>query len=116
MSVRLSASAKDAAVINEIADRAVREFFRIELNRLNRLNPMHVAMDITAAHLNGCRLDLRALLRGSVDDFVHDVAGIRRHLDRTTGKLQNCFEPRFRKGSTARRHAGTQPPLSNGDA
>ncbi len=51
-------------------------------------------MDITACHLNGTKLDLDRLLAFGDFDFVHDVFGIARHLDRTTGKLQNHFWPR----------------------
>lgn len=28
-------------------------------------------------------------------NFAHDVAGIRRRINRTTGKLENYFLPRF---------------------
>lgn len=51
-------------------------------------------MDITATHLNGTPLDLDRLLAFDDLNFVHDVFGIARHLDRSTGKLQNCFVPR----------------------
>jgi hypothetical protein len=51
-------------------------------------------MDIAACHLNGTPLDLDRLLGFGDFDFVHDVFGIARYLDRTTGRLQNCFLPR----------------------
>ena len=56
---------------------------------------MELSMDLVATHANGCRMDFEAL--AAADDFnlLHDVAGIRRHLDRTTGKLGDCFVPRF---------------------
>ncbi len=53
-----------------------------------------VTMDITAAHANGCPLDLIGLLEAAEGDFTHDVAGILRHLDRETGRLTACFTPR----------------------
>ena len=34
-------------------------------------------------------------------NFGHDVFGIYRHLDRTTGKLMNCFVPRFAQRQSA---------------
>ena len=52
-------------------------------------------MDITACHLNGCALDLKRLLKADNFNFAHDVYGIQRHIDRETGKLIDCFLPRF---------------------
>ncbi len=51
-------------------------------------------MDIDACHCNGNPLKLGSLLAADDFNFSHDVFGIRRHLDRTTGKLLNCFVPR----------------------
>ncbi len=39
-------------------------------------------------------LDLRKLLDAPEPHFAHDVFGIRRYLDRTTGKLRGFFNPR----------------------
>lgn len=54
-----------------------------------------ISMDVHAAHCNGCPLDLQALLDAPDSDFGHDVFGISRHIDRSTGKLLNCFVPRY---------------------
>lgn len=56
-----------------------------------------IEMDVTACHLNGNPLRLEDMLAGSASDLAHDVAGIRSHIDRDTGKLQNCFSPRYSK-------------------
>lgn len=56
---------------------------------------MDAVMDIEAAHCNGNPLDLSALLTADDFNFAHDVFGIRRHLDRETGKLMDCFSPRY---------------------
>lgn len=53
-----------------------------------------VNMDIAAAHLNGCPLNLDKLLNSQTGDFLHDVCGIQFHIDRETGKLEECFLPR----------------------
>lgn len=54
---------------------------------------LDASMDLTATHANGNPL---ADLLGADDaNFAHDIYGIRRHLDRTTGTLRNCFVPRF---------------------
>lgn len=55
------------------------------------------AMDITATHANGCKLRLDALLAAEPFDFAHDVFGIRNHLNRLTGQLEDGFTPRFAK-------------------
>lgn len=52
-------------------------------------------MDITATHKNGNPLKLNDLLKADEFNFWHDVIGIMNHIDRTTGKLTNCFVPRF---------------------
>lgn len=52
-------------------------------------------MDFTATHANGCPLKLQALLDADEFNFLHDAIGICRHLNRETGKLENCFLPRF---------------------
>ena len=56
---------------------------------------MDAMMDIEACHSNGCPLRLNELLATDDGNFGHDVFGIRRHLDRETGKLGGCFLPRF---------------------
>jgi hypothetical protein len=54
-------------------------------------------MDITACHLNGCPLKLEDLFKSDEENFLHDVCGISRHINRRTGKLLHCFLPRFSK-------------------
>lgn len=54
----------------------------------------HVSMDLTACHVSGNPLDLDKLAKFDAFDFIHDIAGIDRHLDRETGELRNCFLPR----------------------
>jgi hypothetical protein len=86
--VSFDVSAKDGKLINQIVVRAAAllgGFERIEL-----------AMDVTAIHANGCPLRLSGLLTASDVDFCHDISGIRRHLNRNTGQLENFFSPRFR--------------------
>ena len=68
------------------------------------IDPLEMNMDITAAHCNGCPLDLQKLLGASTLDFVHDVYGIRNHIDRTTGELLDCFVPRCCCSSEDRRY------------
>ena len=52
-------------------------------------------MDIEACHCNGCPLKLHELAGAKPSDFGHDVFGIRQHLNRETGQLEDCFLPRY---------------------
>lgn len=52
-------------------------------------------MNLAATHCNGNPLRLDDLLQADDFNLAHDVFGIERHLDRTTGKLTDCFVPRF---------------------
>lgn len=54
-------------------------------------------MDLSACHANGNPMDFKALSEANDFEFVHDVWGIRRHLNRKTGELMDCFSPRFSK-------------------
>lgn len=54
-----------------------------------------VVMDLMATHCNGNPLDLQGLLDANDMDLTHDIGGIRRHLDRSTGKLVDFFVPRY---------------------
>lgn len=59
------------------------------------LPAIDILMDLTACHANGCPLQLAQLLEAPDSDFAHDVFGIMRHIDRETGKLGDCFSPRY---------------------
>ena len=56
---------------------------------------LQAAMDVSAVHANGCPLDLTGLLAADEGNFIHDVFGIRHHIDRRTGQLTGLFEPRY---------------------
>jgi hypothetical protein len=42
-------------------------------------------------------LDLERMLAAEPFDFGHDFFGIRHHMNRRTGVLEDCFVPRFAK-------------------
>ena len=54
-------------------------------------------MDVLVCHLNGCPLDLDALLNAKKSDFLHDLNGIDKNINRNTGKMENCFLPKCNK-------------------
>ena len=81
---------QESNLIVEIAKRALRELTNYPDDRRTLI------MDLTACHANGCPLDLKGLLDASLGDFSHDIYGIRKAIDRTTGKLtEDVFLPRY---------------------
>ena len=84
--IKWNATKRENETVRLIAQRAF---------ALAKFDVSETSMDVLAAHLNGCRLRLHALLEAGTGDFMHDVSGIRCYLDRKTGKLGNCFSPRF---------------------
>lgn len=80
----------DLDIISLIVDRRVKFDPTIFDQKIDRLQ-LH--MDLEAAH-EEVNMDLIQLLNFHDPDFIHDVDGIRRHMNRSTGKLMNCFLPR----------------------
>ena len=93
MSIVFNVSKKDAAIISAIAVRAVKSAKEAGW----RYDQRDAEMDITACHRNGTPICLADLLAADDFNFSHDVLGIRRNLDRRTGKLLNHFHPRHSK-------------------
>lgn len=91
MKVNFNTTREDQIVINDIAGRAVTMARKAGID----YDLITANMDISATHCNGCRLRLKELLSADDFNFSHDVFGIRRHINRETGKLENHFLPRF---------------------
>lgn len=89
--VDFNSTPEETMTIHLIAKRAVKLAQQLEI----RLNLFELNMDITACHRNGNPLKLKELLNAKDTDFCHDVFGIRKYIDRTTGKLTQCFSPRY---------------------
>lgn len=85
----------DAELIDQIAKRA--ESMSRKFNP--KFNMLTTVLDLRHCH-KSCPLRLADLLHASDYDFAHDVFGITRHIDRNTGKLTNCFLPRYAKGKS----------------
>ena len=81
---------KETELIQKICDRALKK----DEVRVIVVERLDLEMDITAAHCNGCRLDLEKLLSFNDRNFFYDIIGITIHVDRKTGKLRNHFLPR----------------------
>jgi len=86
-----STEPEDADLIHEIAVRANRVADEVGITYAVQ----DAAMDLTATHLNGCPLRLQALATAPAGEFGHDVFGIRKNLNRETGKLEGFFHPRY---------------------
>jgi hypothetical protein len=106
--ISFEVSARDSDLIRKIVNRVQAEY-QVMLaqadgpataKRIRQLNNrMDITMDITACHANGNPLDLEKLLAADDFNFMHDVFGIRDHLDRddrspTGGQLLHFFSPR----------------------
>ena len=90
--VSFDATAADAKIIRKIATRAC----SLEAAHGGRARSlMDWQMDVIATHANGNPLRLADLLEADDFNFMHDVFGICRHLDRSSGKLTGFFSPRF---------------------
>jgi hypothetical protein len=91
--VSFEVSVADRVLITKIISRAITEGL-IGVGRDARGARIDLEMDLSATHANGCPLDFAKLLRADRFNFAHDICGIVRHLDRTTGELTQCFDPR----------------------
>lgn len=77
----------DSELILRIVDRAQLHF----PDRERR----HIYTDIVAVIAGGVPLRLEDWLAADDFNFVHDIVGIERHLNRQTFQLMQCFTPRF---------------------
>ena len=91
---KLNVSGDDIRLIGIIARRALAIFPMIHNGDL-----MSIQMDLEAVHgTSGLRLG--DMITADNFNLGHDIIGIWHHLDRETGKLEDCFSPRFSKRSS----------------
>jgi hypothetical protein len=83
------ATREEIDLMSKIAARAVAELDHPD-------SQLHIIMDLNVAH-NDIPLDFERLLEFPKFDFSHDIYGIRQHLNRDTGKIEDCFLPRCAK-------------------
>lgn len=89
MAINWNCTKEEDVLIGKIAKRAVEMGLSVD--------KLEVNMDVTAVHMNDCKLDLQRFLEADDFNFAHDITGIRSNIDTTNGKLRNCFLPRFAK-------------------
>lgn len=97
MPLNFASTTEEYALIRQIAYRAEGFFRELDLE----FNRSGLMMDLDVVHSNGCPMDFPTLLGFPDRDFIHDIAGIRQHLDRTTGELGENFVPRCAKQGAA---------------
>jgi hypothetical protein len=73
----------------QVADRALAAFTHYPDDKRT------LVMDLMACHANACALDFKSMLEGPLQDLSHDIYGIRKHINRDTGKLEDFFTPRY---------------------
>lgn len=88
----------DLLLVEKIVQRADH---LVTAKSLLRYSSENLLMDLMALHCNTCPLELEELLAADVVEFMHDVWGICRYLDRDTGGLRENFRPRFAKDKIA---------------
>jgi hypothetical protein len=81
---------RESLLLTMIADRADKL-----ARRYNNPTPRwKFALDLALAH-RWQPLDLELLFAADDGNFAHDLFGIVRHIDRSTGAMRDCFVPRF---------------------
>ncbi len=96
--VKFDCTDDELALIDNIVDRARSNgWVKGPKSRTHWYEPQTMTMDLIAVNANGCRMDFERMLAADDVNFIHDVAGIARHIDRKTGKLGGCFMPRFHR-------------------
>jgi len=115
--MKFTATREELTKISEIADRAIAiaDKFGLPTNKMN------LVMDLEVAHSNDTPLDLQALAAADDTNLAHDVFGIRSHLNRRTGKLEDGFAPRYsapqtKPAFTVKSHDGTVKHFATRDA
>ena len=98
MPIKWDVDGEDYDLIHQVVDRTMKL-----ADKLKVIYPrMDAEMDLIACHVNGCPLRLADLLKAKDVEFVHDIFGIRRNLNRETGKLERCFLPRYAQPSKSK--------------
>ena len=86
--VNFGMTKEELLLVKQIAERLIADLPDMEYNR------QELVMDFDAAYTSSGPFNLTRLLESPDTDFLHDVYGIRRHIDRETGELTGCFMPR----------------------
>lgn len=97
--VEFSMKKPELEIVQKIAERVERLTAEMQIDGM-QYDRHELVMDLDAAYTSAGPFNLTRLLESPDADFLHDIYGVRRHIDRKTGKLTGCFMPRCgRQGS-----------------
>lgn len=94
--ISFDVSDEEKALIAKIAQRAQDYAHSIG----HKLLWTDLMLDLAATHANGNPLRLREMADADNFNFVHDIFGIMKHINRETGQLMDGFRPRFSQPKT----------------
>jgi hypothetical protein len=102
MKVNFESTDEELALIEKIVERAENVgYVRGRKSRSHWYTKTTMTLDLLAANANGNPMDFERMLATDDLNFLHDVAGIARHMNRETGKFNDFFSPRFTKHEMA---------------
>lgn len=100
MTVKFDATPEEIVNVDAIVDRIVPKICATTGLNEDELS-LSTRMDLIATHANGCPMDFDRMRKADDFNILHDIGGIRKHLNRRTGQLEGMFLPRFVKKVSA---------------
>lgn len=100
MTVKFDATPHEIENVNAIVGRIVPKICAAAGSDAEDLS-LSTKMDLIATHANGCPMDFDRMRKADDFNILHDIVGIRDHLNRKTGQIEGMFLPRFAKGADA---------------
>ncbi len=92
MTVSFDATVEESRIVSLIAKRVNKEL----TGAFPPLSPRTISdieMSLIVCHCNACPLDLQKLLHADRITLLHDIIGIKVHINTQTGKLEDFFLP-----------------------
>jgi hypothetical protein len=84
---------EELELVKQIAERSEKLTAEMQIEGM-QYDRHELVMDLDAAYTSAGPFNLTRLLEFPDADFLHDIYGIRRHINRETGELTGCFMPR----------------------
>lgn len=92
MEINWKLKKNDYILIKKIIERYKKELWDFPIpSKIQK----EIEMDITAVHLNLYELDLEKMLKADKINFLRDILGIRKNIDRLTCSLKDSFVPKY---------------------
>ncbi|ATJ91575.1 hypothetical protein HK16_04960 [Acetobacter senegalensis] len=100
MTVKFDATPQEIENVNAIVGRIVPKIC-VDTGMDAEDLSLSTRMDLIATYANGCPMDFDRMRKADDFNILHDITGIKNHLNRETGQLEGMFLPRFAKGAGA---------------